>query len=362
MKKRHGHRSGRVIILALFIVLCASSGYAVQQHQAVKSSASSTTAKTRTIVYYGNQRITVPAKIDRIAVGWPAQNSIVAMLGYGDKIVATMDMIKANPTFGKFMPSIKKAVVCFLPSGEINSEGLLTARPEIAFLSSAADGQRLKAMGIPVASLKSNSMNNLIERTVITGRILGDDAHLRALQYVRYYNDNVRKVVERISRIPHSQRLTVYHTIGSSLSTAGSPSLVQDWMDLAGAVNVAKNWNVIPVRSSGQSNTNLEQVIAANPAVIVCMNAADAKTIKTDPRWMSIRAVKEGRVYVNPKGMFFWCRETSEEALQFLWLAKNLYPNYLRDIDMVAETKYFYKTFYGYNLTDHDVQMFLNPQ
>lgn len=350
-----------VIFLSLLIVLCVPAGYAVQKYNAERTSESSTTAKTRSIAYYGNQTITVPAKINRIAVGWPAQNSIIAMLGYGDKIVATTEMIKASPIFGRFVPSIKKAVVCFLPSGELNSEGLLTARPDVAFVPASSEMQRLQKMGMPVASLKSNSMKNLVDRTVITGRILGDDAYRRALQYVSYYNDNVQKVTGRISKIPQAQRVTVYHSMGNPLASAGAPSLVQDWMDLAGAINVAKDWDLMKINASSRSNTNLEQVIAANPAVIVCMNATDARTIRTDPRWSTIRAVKEGKVYVNPRGMFLWCRETTEEALQFLWLAKTLYPNHFRDIDMTKETKYFYKTFYGYDLSNDDVRMFLYP-
>lgn len=51
------------------------------------------------------------------------------------------------------------------------------------------------------------------------------------------------------------------------------------------------------------------------------------------------------RVYVNPKGMFWWCRETSEEALQFLWLAKTLYPQRFADVDMRKETRRFYQDF-----------------
>ena len=46
-------------------------------------------AATRTISYYGDKSIRVPWKINRVASGWNAQNSIIAMLGYGDKIVAT---------------------------------------------------------------------------------------------------------------------------------------------------------------------------------------------------------------------------------------------------------------------------------
>jgi len=106
---------------------------------------------------------------------------------------------------------------------------------------------------------------------------------------------------------------------------------------------------------------SLEQIMGADPDVIVTLNAESAKEIRTDRRWSQVRAVRNKRVYANPKGMFWWCRETSEEALQILWLAKTLYPEHFKDVDMVKETRYFYKTFYGYELTDREIQEILNP-
>ena len=359
------HQSGIVFFLLVLIVLCPSMGFPGEKQRPVENS-SAAVSTARTIIYYNDKTITVPHKITRVASGWPAQNSVIAMLGYGDKIVATYDMIKASPIFAKFVPGIRNAVVSFTSSGELNIESLVQAKPDVVFGIEAGttSGQfrRLEDMGIPVAYLKGNSLPNLVDRAVITGQILGDDAHRRALHYVNYYAENVRRVGRRVAKIPPTQRIKVYHSIGNPLMTHGSPSLVQDWMAVAGVINIARDWNLINPRTSGRANTNLEQIIAGNPAAIVCMYAADAQTIKTDARWSAIRAVRDGKVYVNPKGMFWWCRETTEEALQFLWLAKTVYPEYFKDIDMAEETKHFYKTFYGFDLSDEDVQLFLYPK
>lgn len=356
-------KKGLSLLSTLLLILILASGCTDKKQNPERTSSEKATPSTyRTITYYDGQTITVPSKINRVASGWNAQNSVIAMLGYGDKIVATTEMIKASPTFRKFVPSIKDAVACYSASGELNHEGLLTAKPDVAFMtSSGTRTQQLREMGIPVAFLKGNSLKNLVDRTVITGKILGDDAYRHALQYVEYFNGNVRKVSERISKIPRGQRLKVYHCMGKALMTQGAPSLVQDWMDLAGAINIARDWNLAKTGVSGLANASIEQIIAADPDVIICMNAADVQAIKADRRWNVVRAVKEDRIYVNPKGLFVWCRETTEEALQFLWLAKTLYPDSFRDIDMAKETKYFYKTFYRIDLSEEDVRMFLNP-
>ena len=59
--------------------------------------------------------------------------------------------------------------------------------------------------------------------------------------------------------------------------------------------------------------------------------------------------------------MFWWCRETSEAALQFLWLAKLAYPEQMKDVDLRAETRHFYRTFYQYEPDDAEVDAFLSP-
>lgn len=154
--------------------------------------------------------------------------------------------------------------------------------------------------------------------------------------------------------------MRVYHSMGNPLYTSGRPSLNQDWMDLAGAVNVAENW--FPAHSSANGEVSSEQIIAADPQVIIAMNRRDAEFIQQSPQWQSIDAVRNGRIYTNPRGMFWWCRETSEEALQFLWLATVLYPDAFADIDMRNETAAFYQTFYGITLTPQQITDILQPE
>jgi iron complex transport system substrate-binding protein len=361
MIKHYCRHSRIAIFFTIFIIVSTAPIFPDEQKSPAEITSVKATSNTRTITYYKDKTITVPYKISRIACGWPAQNSVVTMLGYGDKIVATYDMIRTSPIFIKFVPSITRAVSCFNASGELNIESLTQVKPDLVFSPETINSQfkRLEDMGISVAYLKANSLQNLLNRTVITGQILGDDAYRHAQKYVRYFNNNVKRVADITSQIPENKRMNVYHCISNPLYTASAPSLVQDWMDNAGVVNIAKDWKVAALQTG--SNITLEQIIGADPDVIICLNAKDAAAIKADPAWRIIKAVKECKVYTNPKGLFYWGRETTEEALQFLWLAKTVYPDNFKNVDMAQETKYFYKTFYRLNLTDKDVQLFLYP-
>ncbi|WP_281029336.1 ABC transporter substrate-binding protein [Paracoccus pantotrophus] len=316
----------------------------------------------REVVYYGDRSVSLPPEIDRIATNWEAQNSILTMLGYGDRIVATTRIARSMPLMQKFVPSIKAAALTTLGDGTVNVEELMVLKPDILFSSRAlpdAVSRQLRGAGIAVASFRSNSIDALVERVLITGEMLGPDALEVARRYQGYFDDNRRRVAERLEGIPPDRRVRVYLASGAPLSTSGRPSLNQDWMDLGGAINIAESWFGDMPYASGIAS--LENIIAGNPDVIISMNAEDAEEIRTNPQWRNVKAVREGRVYANPRGLFWWCRETSEGALQFLWLASTLYPDALADIDMREETRRFYRKFYRIELTDNEIAEFLKP-
>ncbi|WP_235410193.1 ABC transporter substrate-binding protein [Proteus terrae] len=317
----------------------------------------------RVVQYYQNQTITIPDSPERVATSWNAQNAILAMLGAGDKIVSTTDLVKTIPFFTEIVPAIKTASISSKGNNDtLNIETLIVSQPQIFFATgklSDAQMTALKNAGISVALLKSGSMDALLERTLITGEILGSSSHQLANDYLAYFQRNEALVKSAVSEISTNKPMKVYHAFGSPLRTSGAPSLNHDWITLAGGINVAEHWfDNVPSRAG---DVSLEQVIHANPDVIVTMYARDTEIIKNAPEWQSISAVREGRVYTNPKGLFWWCRETTEEALQFLWLATVLYPEQTKHINISKETQLFYKTFFNITLTDQQLKHILKP-
>jgi iron complex transport system substrate-binding protein len=101
----------------------------------------------------------------------------------------------------------------------------------------------------------------------------------------------------------------------------------------------------------------MEQIAAWNPDVIIvgtAPNEANRRAILADPRWSQIKAVRTGRVFVNPSGVYLWDRHSAEAALQVLWAAKTLHPARFPDLDLRKETKAFYAKFFDHTLTDAD--------
>ena len=70
----------------------------------------------------------------RIASPWPAQNTIIAMLGYGDNIVGTSMIAKRIPLFRQSLPRIEKVAAVSVTAGMKSIPNRLSRWGSICFL------------------------------------------------------------------------------------------------------------------------------------------------------------------------------------------------------------------------------------
>ena len=75
--------------------------------------------------------------------------------------------------------------------------------------------------------------------------------------------------------------------------------------------------------------------------------------------WSSISAVKNNRVYKVPLGGFRWTPPNQESPLMWKWLAEIQHPD-LFDYDLRQDMKDFYSEFYGYDLSEEQVDEILH--
>ncbi len=319
----------------------------------------------RAVIDYNGNLIHVPAaaQINRIADSWPAHNTIVVMVGARDKLVATSPTDTTILMFQNIFPPIKTMTAPFDSSGMPNLEQLLATNPDIVFVSASneAPAKAIENSGMLVVRLNFLNFNDMTKCVQLTGWILGEDALSRANEYVSYFNQVYNNVTSVTSQIPLDQQLSVYHVSGTSpLYCDGNGTLGNSWIIACGGTNAAA-----PITGNGKQVT-FEQVLAWNPDVIL-IGSAQANQLKSqilnDSRWNEINAVKNGRVVVNPMGVFDWSRYSVEEALNIQWVAKTLYPDKFANIDIRAETSNFYQTFYQYTLSDAQLDAILtnNP-
>lgn len=342
----------RLIPSVHIAVVVGLAGLALSEPIA-QSRPSATAAPTRQLTDITGRVVTLPLSVNRVADPWHANNGMVLMMGAADKIVATTLQAKRQPWFRRLYPRIEQVPAPFDEAGDVNIESLIGARPDVVLMAYGGTLPRWKATadayGIPVFMMPNMSLADLKTTARMTGDVLGSRESARASEWIRYFDDNIRRVTAVTSRIPPGERPRVLHTAtGTILTIDGANTVIDDWITVAGGVNAATVvGNARPV--------GMEQIARWNPDVIIvgtAPNEESRRAILNDPRWAQIKAVRTGRVFVNPSGVYLWDRHSAEAALQVLWAAKTLHPSRFQDLDLRNETKAFYAKFFSHTLTD----------
>jgi iron complex transport system substrate-binding protein len=320
----------------------------------------------RVIVDMTGKQVTLPPNITRIADMWPAHHDILCILGAGDKIVATVTYAK-KPWMYKVNPQMRQATtVSDLSSVDI--ERLLKTKPDIAFMPLTDKNASLVAdLGIPTVQMYFHDFASLKETVRMTGVVLGEEAVRRAEEYNTYLDGKLGRITGITAKIPQTEKPKVLHiTSLMPLTVDGRDTIMNAWIDVAGGINVATD-----LRGLSQE-VSLETIVKWNPDIIIIGNAAGTvkkgggktgiEEIPQDEVWRQIAAVKNGKVCINPEGVFLWDRLGAEEALQIQWAAKLLHPDKFADLDMVQETRYFFRKFYNYDLSEAEAYAILAGQ
>lgn len=313
----------------------------------------------------GNQ-VEVPTKINNIADAWGAHNAIVAMLGSGNKIGDTTLTPSLKPWLFKVTPGLKKSVASFsVDASTINYEELVSTKPDVLFLTTGnKNKEKLQSIGIPVVEVGFKDFDSMKKLVTLTGNILGEKAKQRASKYNSYLDSKLKMINKTTSKIPDTDKPKVLHIADfSPLKIDGKDTIINSWIKAAGGINVAEGI------SGNASQVSVEQILKWNPDIIIVSSTVGSSDrrksvneIMNSSTWKKIKAVQDGKVYINPDGAFSWDRYSAEEALQVQWAARIIHPDKFKDIDMKKETKWFYKTFFDYKLSDSEVEKILNAE
>ncbi|GAF35503.1 ABC transporter substrate-binding protein [Lentilactobacillus farraginis] len=317
-------------------------------------SRSATTVPTRTVVDMTGKKVKIPQKVTRVADLWHANNQVVLLLGGQQKLVATTELIKAQPWFTKIDPEIKKAVSPF-SGADIQSEALIKTKPDVVI---SADSGQLKIANnakLPAVNAMYQDFSGLKRSIKLTATILGGEAPKIAKSYNKTLDHNLAVVKKQLTG--QYQRPRILHIVNpTNLNQVdGRKTIVDQWIRAAGGTNALK-------QTGNMISVTTEQLIKADPTIIIVGNTSSAnalKVLRRNPAFSQLTAVKRGRVYGNPQGTFPWDRYSAEEALQVLWAAKLFHPNRFKQLNLVTQTQAFYKRYYHYQLSIHDAKLIL---
>lgn len=371
MKRNHRLIAGflGLAISAMLFTACGTKG--AQQTTAAQSqkettvaesttekSSEASTAKTRTVTDMKGVEVEIPMEVNTYVESWFAHNEVDLMLDNAEGMLVTCASPKKFPWMYAICPNFYKAVSTDFAT-DMNLEEIIAAKPDVVFGSNEDYRAMFNNAGIPYINCMFSTYDDLKKSVRLTGEVLGGDAVKKAEDYVAYLEERTAWVGEKTASVAEDKKVSVAH--GSSvyeLNFDGGNTIIDEWIKLSGGVNAAAK-----EVEGNLKNISLEQVMAWNPDVLITGGPqSEVDKIMTDPAWAELSAVKNKKVYTNPKGAFAWDRYGVDAALQPQWCAQILYPELFADFSIKDEVKKFYSTFLGYKLSDEEAQMILNNE
>lgn len=344
-------------IMLLLLVACTKNAL-VNNTETIKNEALSSEKKTRKIIDMKGVEVEIPEKVNTYVESWFAHNAVDVMLRNAEGMLVTCCDQPSYQWMYKVCENMSKAQFAKF-SDSMNLEEIISLNPDVVFGSNEKYRDMFTNVGIPFINCTFANYEDMKKSIKLTAEVFGGDAVDKANKYIAYLDTKLKEVKNVTDTVPEPEKMTIVH--GSSIykmGVDGNNTIINDWINYSGGINAAAK----DIEGNLQTMT-MEQLLLWDPDVIITGDTEEeVDKIMSDASWKNLKAVKEGRVYANPKGIFAWDRYGVEEALQFQWCSQKLYPELFKDFDIKLELKKFYKDFLNYDLSDEDAEKILRHQ
>ena len=356
-----------ISVIAVLLMMMSSLVGCGTKNDTAQTNQTAVQPKEQTITDQAGRKVTIPTNVKKVYYTSPIGQIMVYVLAPDKMAGWTMQLSDNEKKYilAKYrdLPYLGGMQM----NAKINTEELVKAKPDLIFNvgpdpindQTISQSDKLQQqLNIPVVVVDGD-IENTEKALTFMGKIL--ESEDKAKEISAYCNKTMAEVLKATKNIPAEQRVKVYYAEGpKGLATEPKGSSHAQLLDILNITNVAECPNN---GGGGMSNVSLEQVLSWNPDVILSWGAdrgGGYNIILSSPDWKNINAVKNGTVYEIPNYPFNWFDRppSISRFLGLKWLTATLYPDYYK-VDMVQETKQFYKLFYHIDITDADAKNLL---
>ena len=306
-----------------------------------------------------DNKVEVPVNPQRIACMHCVSPEKIMTLGRGDSISF---MAEQSPWAYELFPEIKNAKT----NKGVTPEQMLDKKIDfVLYTPGMTKAEPYSAVGLKAVCAFSADkrpmnldeyMQNFKRQISLFGDLLGPDAKARADKYNKYFDKKVKQILSITSNIDQKNRPSVYYGgLHGSMSGSQGKGSVMHWnTEVSGG-------NYLPKKlDDNHATATVQQVSSWDPDIILLSGYCDSiDAVTNNPDWASMKAVKNGKVYRIPRGIYAWDHASGEGVLLMVYMAKIFHPGLFKDWDMIKEMKIFYSEVYGKNITDADAERIL---
>ncbi len=348
-----------VTILVVILIIAAAGSlfaYNALNNKTSSTSTTSTTPATKSIVDMAGNNVTVPYNITRVSVPYPAVDVDFIMLGVAKYEVAPNLAVNTSfsSIFKQLYPELLNLTNYPYSGSTVNTESLLAAKPQVVFMYSTDSRlSQVESTGIPVVIIKNPSSTQTdLQLINFLGNFFGGNAISQANAYTSYVNTEIANITLALAGVPINSRPTILFAesiTNGGAEIAGANTFEDSYIQVAGGVNVVGN---VTNGNNGYETVDMETILQYTPQIVlVDSTTGDSTAIYADSNWQGLTAVQNKDVIVNPEGIYNWDGLSPESALEYQWLAKELYPTIFANVNMTTTMQSFYSEFLNYTMS-----------
>lgn len=272
------------IVFAFVLAACGAASPAPTASPTTAPAATAVAAAFPvTVTDFQGMQVVIPKRPERIVSIGPSNTEFLFALGAGDRVIGVDDYsdapeaAKAKEKVGGVKPNVEKIVAL---------------RTDLVVSLKITDGslERIAGQGIPVLLLNAQGVDDVARTAVVLGTAIGADGQKLA----RQMDEGLGAVRAKSAAIAKKR---VFHEVDATdptkIWTAGPGSFIHGLIGIAGGLNIAAS------TQSQFPQLSVEEIIKADPEIIVLGDAAYGVTVEqviARPGWSVVTAVKTKRI------------------------------------------------------------------
>ncbi len=313
-------------------------------------------AQTKNITDMTGRVVAVPLKVEKVvtAGGTPAVNSFIFALGKASSIQNGMPSSMNGKSWkfqSVFAPQTATATVVSSggPDWNVNPESLRSLPHDVVFVVNKSSADSLAQKGFCVVALYWNDDKSIKNTITLLGDVIGEQK--AAVEYNKFYDKTLQTVAKKVANEKQKPKALYVRYKNLSLPMVSTAT----WMiENAGGINAARGLK-------DHASISAEQILAWNPDFLFVWDSAEVEAVYKDPKFKSLNAVKNKKVFAVPTGAHVWTNFTPEQPLAVIWAAEKFYPSKFADMPLKKIAFDFYLKFFKYRLSDAQLNEILNP-
>ncbi len=235
-------------------------------------------------------------------------------------------------------------------------ENVAAIGPDLVLIDVAETIETLRGADINAAYMSVTSPETIMQAVTLIGAALGGDAVDKASAYCEEYAAAIDEISAASADLADDERPTVLY-LRSIDRSCGANSMPDHWITTAGGVNVIAELGL----EGSSCEVNIEVVMDADPDIVICESPSTYEEVVGSDALSELAAVKNGAVYTAPLGPVVWSMGSTEALLQLYWAANLINPD-VYDYDVDAVTRDYFEQYYGYDLSDEELEQIFSRQ